>query len=249
MSGSDHFTEDLALVPTILSSTHQGVLWYINSIALAALGIALSCAFALEANCAVGTAYLSLALMAFTKAAGGHAGADGDFMVAEFAQTLHVLSTAVWAGVVIASGLFVVPRLARIDNTSILWSYGNRLSKTVTWTLIILLATGVYNSDRELNASLNALWSSDWGRILLAKVTLVLIAVLLGAMNRFSCLWRTCTATQERALMRSRFVQPIFFGGILCDDPGALSLRSTWKHTSSHGRQLKQDCPWKMEAS
>jgi copper resistance protein D len=215
MSGSDHFTQDLALVPTILSSTHQGVLWYLNSFALAALGMALFSRFHAKPIIRW-TVYLFLAVMAFTKAAGGHAGADGDFTVAESAQILHVLSTAVWAGAVIASGLFVVPRLARIDDTSFLWSYGNRLSKTVTWALVILLATGVYNSDRELNASLNSLWSSDWGRILLAKVALVLIAVLLGAMNRFSCLRRY--ATQERAirLVRLFLAESIVMILVLC---------------------------------
>jgi len=215
MSGSDHFAEDLALVPTILSSTHQGVLWYINSLAIAALGIAIL--LPLRAKLITRwTLYLSLALIAFTKAAAGHAGADGDFTVAEFAQILHVLSTAVWAGAVIVSGLFVVPQLARIGDTSILWSYGNRLSTTVTWALVTILATGVYTSDRELNESLNALKNSDWGRILLAKITLVLIAVALGAMSRFGCLQRPAIQERVMRMVRLLLVESIVMIFVLC---------------------------------
>lgn len=215
MSGSDHFTGDLALVPTILSSTHQGVLWYINSFALAALGMATF--LPLRARPITrGTVYFSLALMAFTKAAAGHAGADGDFTVAEVAQMLHVFSTAAWAGAVIVSGLFVVPKLAQTDDTSILWTYGNRLSKTVTWALVTILATGVYTSDRQLNAPLNSLWGSEWGRILLTKVALVLVAISLGAMNRFSCLRRSATRERAMRLVRLFLVESIVMILVLC---------------------------------
>jgi putative copper resistance protein D len=215
MSGSDHFTEDLALVPTILSSTHQGALWYINSFALAALGMAIVLPLRVK-PISLWTVSLSLALMALTKAAAGHAGADGDFTVAEFAQILHVLSTAVWAGAVMASGLFVVPQMVRVDSASILWRYGNRLSKTVTWALVTILATGVYTSGRELSGSLNLLWTSEWGKILLAKIVFVSIAIFLGAVGRFSYLRRPADETRMLRFARILLTESVVMVLVLC---------------------------------
>jgi putative copper export protein len=50
----------------------------------------------------------------------------------------------------------------------------------------MLLVCGIYTSNRELNGSLRGLWTSAWGRILVAKVTLALLALGLGALNRFT---------------------------------------------------------------
>src|ERR1700735_2853304 len=41
MSGSSRFDENLTLIPSILSSTHQGELWKLNIIAIVALFVAI----------------------------------------------------------------------------------------------------------------------------------------------------------------------------------------------------------------
>ena len=58
--------------------------------------------------------------------------------------------------------------------------------KTLPRGLLMLLVSGIYTSDRELNGSLRGLWTSAWGRILVAKVTLALLALVLGALNGFT---------------------------------------------------------------
>jgi putative copper resistance protein D len=186
MSGSANFAGNLALIPDILSSTHQGKLWLIGSGALAVLLVSVL----LNSNNRSAATLASagaLFLLACTKAASGHASDDGDFTLAEFSMLLHVAGTAVWAGTIIVSGLLVLPRLAWFRDPAPLWSYGRLLSKTVTWALVAILLSGVYTSDRELSGTLNKLWGSGWGRVLMTKLAFILVALSLGAFTRFRC--------------------------------------------------------------
>ncbi len=216
MSGRSGISEVMAVVPTILSSTRQGTLWYANSVILLAL---LAATLVRSQRARTSTTWLlpvSLCLLAAIKAVSGHAADAGDFTLAEVFQFLHLLATAVWAGAVVVSGLLVVPHLVRFAEPAGLWSYGKRLSGAVTWGLLVLLLSGIYTADRELNGSLHALWTSSWGKVLVAKVTFALIALLLGALSRFKCLKRPATggrAALMATLLRTEAVVMIL---ILC---------------------------------
>lgn len=204
MSGLDSFAENLALVPDILSSTHQGKVWYLGLLGLVAL-VATAFFAGRQIRTAASWAFaVSLALIGCAKAASGHAAGDGDFNLAEFAMLLHVAGTAVWAGAVIASGFIVVPSFAKLHGPRMLWDYARLLSRTVTWALVAILLSGVYTSWRELHESLGGLWSSGWGRILLTKIAFVSIALALGAITRFKCV--QCAATGERAKLMARLL-------------------------------------------
>nr|WP_255550760.1 CopD family protein [Granulicella sp. dw_53] len=213
MSGSTGFAENLALAPTILSSTHQGTLWYLNSLGLAILLVTVLLG---RKPVAIWSAIGALCLIAFAKAASGHAADQGDFTLTELTQLLHILATAVWAGSVLISGLIILPRLARHAGIATLWTYGNRLSQTVTWALIVLVLSGIYTSDRELNNSLPALWTSTWGKILLIKVAFVLAALSLGATSRLFCLQRPATGRRTTLLLRLILAEAIVMVFILC---------------------------------
>ncbi len=205
MGGSDNFANNLALIPDILSSTHQGKVWYLGSLGLVALVATLiftKLRFTTAGSWAFGAA---LTLVGCAKAASGHAAGDGDFTLAEIAMLLHIAGTAVWAGAVIASGLIVVPDLAKLGGSLPLWSYATLLSRTVTRALIALSLSGIYTSWRELNQNPDGLWSSEWGKILLVKITLVSIALAMGAVTRFKCV--QCPATSERAALMVRLLR------------------------------------------
>jgi putative copper export protein len=124
MSGSSGFAGNLALIPEILSSTHQGKLWYINSAALVALPAVALAAARKTRPVVVWPFLVCLFLITGTKASSGHAGNGGDFTLGEFSMFVHVVGTAVWAGTVVASGLLVLPHLAKFPDTTALWSYG-----------------------------------------------------------------------------------------------------------------------------
>ena len=215
MSGSNSFTTNLHLVPTILSSTHQGALWYLNSVALLTLALGRGSRRRPPTPVGPWVALASIILLAFVKAASGHAGDEGDFTLIEFCQLLHVLSTAIWAGAILISGFLVAPRLCEIANMAKLWGYAARLSTTVTWSLATLVISGIYTSDRELNNSLSAVRTSTWGNILLAKLIVVAAAILLGAANRFLCLRRTPSPHRAQLVKRLLFTEALLMVCIL----------------------------------
>jgi len=216
MSGSENFAGNLALVPDVLSSTHQGAVWFIGSLGLVAL-LATVFFAGRQILTAAGWAFAaSLLVIGCAKAASGHAAGDGDFTLAEFAMLLHVAGTAVWAGAVVASGFIVVPVLAKLPDPVALWTYARLLSRTVTWALVAILLSGVYTSWRELNGSLSGLWSSGWGGVLLIKIAFVSLALALGAITRFKCV--QCPATGERAklMVRLLWAEALVMIVILC---------------------------------
>jgi putative copper export protein len=216
MSGSNNFSSDLALVPTILSSTHQGKLWLFNSVAIVLLLIG-ALAFNSSARRIAGWALVvALIVIACTKAASGHAADDGDFTLNEFSMLLHIAATAVWSGSVLVGGFLVLPRLVRSTTHDRFWSFGGRLSSTVTWALVALLISGIYTSDRELNNTFSALWTSGWGKILLTKVSFVLVAIVLGALSRFLCLGRAPESERATLMTRLMTIEAVVMVCILC---------------------------------
>jgi putative copper resistance protein D len=209
MSGSSRFDENLTLIPSILSSTHQGELWKLNIIAIVALFVAIGWMRRRTHNTIYLAASICLCIIAFIKAASGHAADNGDFTRLETLQWLHILATAVWAGTIIVTGLISLPTLTRSDpDNHAIWQHLQRISTTATYAIIVVLASGIYTADRELAAPLSTLWSSlwtsTWGKILIAKVIVVLFALALGAMNRFICL--TKDMSSQRITLSSRLL-------------------------------------------
>jgi putative copper resistance protein D len=222
MSGSDDFRTNLGTIPMILSSTHQGTLWYVNSAALLVL-VTATVVGRVRRIGGIGVTFIALGLIAFAKAASGHAADEGDFTLLELCQLVHILATAIWAGAILVSGLVVAPRLSRCAprlsrsaGFAALWSYAGLLSKTVTWALGALLVSGIYTSDRELGNSLTALRTSAWGKILLIKLAFVVAAIALGAMNRLLCLKRPATAERSLLLRRLLMTEALLMVCILC---------------------------------
>jgi putative copper resistance protein D len=208
MSGSPSFAENFALIPSILSSTHQGTLWKINIFAILALFVSIGSIGVIgqRRRNAIYAAAISLTIIAFVKAASGHAANDGDFSLLEIIQFLHILATALWAGAIIVTGFLSLPVLRRAGHRNeTLWNHLQSVSTIATYAIIIILASGLYTGDRELAGPLTTLWSSTWGKILTAKVLVVLVALALGASNRFICLAKGIST--ERLTLSSRLMQ------------------------------------------
>jgi copper resistance protein D len=200
MSGGSRFAGNLALIPTVLSLTHQGMLWKVDMIAMLTFLAVTAWILRPRNRTTYFAAMLCLCIIAFVKAASGHAGDDGDFTGVEMLQWLHILATAAWGGGVIASGLIVLPALLCTTDNAMLQQYLRRLSKVATYAVIAIAITGIYNGDRELGAPIASLPNSTWGKILIVKVIVVVFALSLGAMNRFVCLNK---GASEEAVTRS----------------------------------------------
>lgn len=136
------------------------------------------------------------------RAFNGHAASDGDFTLREGMQLLHLSSIAVWGGGIVIAGLITVPFLtssAEPDDTA---QFGNRLSQTVTIALAIVILSGIYNAWKGLGGSLSPLPHSEWGRMLLLKLSFVLLALGHGARVRFLLQAQGAWTSSRAAIMR-----------------------------------------------
>lgn len=108
-------------------------------------------------------AVLGALIAACGKAAIGHAADAGAFSVAEGVQTLHLLATAVWGGVVIAGAAAVLPALASSVARDALMRVVARLSRVATIAVAFVIATGVFNAWRGTGGSPAVITQSGWG--------------------------------------------------------------------------------------
>ena len=84
--------------------------------------------------------------------------------------------------------------------------FGKRPSETVTIALAVVVLSGIYNSWEGLGGSLSPLPNSPWGRLLLLKLSFVLLALGHGVRVRF--LLRTKDPwTQSRTSIMRKWVR------------------------------------------
>lgn len=126
---------------------------------------------------------LILGLTAYRSAL-GHAASDGDFTFRELVQFLHLSSIAVWAGGVAIAGLVVFPQLGRSSDPEQAIQFGRRLSLTVTIALVVVVLSGTYNAWKGLGGSFMPLPRTAWGRVLIMKIIIVLMALSCGSRVR-----------------------------------------------------------------
>lgn len=124
--------------------------------------------------------YGLLALYAYSRAFGGHAGASGSALDVVI-DALHLLLVSLWLGAVFVSAYAVLPRIGHVGDAGV---YAGLLSSGATVALAGLVATGVFNAVRALG-DFSMLTASPYGTALLVKLAFVAGAVVLGGYNRF----------------------------------------------------------------
>jgi copper resistance protein D len=188
MSGAPLF-DAFAAIGTVITGTHAGMGW-----AIAFAGSVLLILATISAN-AKGSPRLGLfvagaIVAAAGKASIGHAADAGAFSLAEGVQTVHLLATALWGGVVFAGAWRVLPALGTSLARAFLIRIAGKMSMVAVVAVSLVILTGIYNAWRGLGGSADALGTSAWGHALVVKGALVGTALLLGAMNRWSVLPR-----------------------------------------------------------
>ena len=141
------------------------------------------------------SAVIRLALLCFAvatamRSAMGHAGDNGALSLAVLVEWSHLAAMSLWVGCVIVSGWVVLPALARSRTPSdasgaadLVRRYAARLSTWASAALATIALSGVFNTDRVLERYAD-LFDTDYGKLLLAKITLVVVALCLGGVNR-----------------------------------------------------------------
>jgi putative copper export protein len=194
----------IAAVPAVLTHTHFGAIW-IARFALLALALVLAAGSAR----ALRTASFGLALaIALTTTLTGHAADWGDLTLSAGADWVHVVATTVWTGGLMALALAVL-REARRWPPGVLGGCMRRFSRLAGCCVGAVLVTGVYSAWVQLQG-LSALVTTMYGRVLAAKLLLVLGLLWWGALNRYTvvpALGGDCpAAADERGVRLARWV-------------------------------------------
>lgn len=169
----------VAAVPLVLTRTHFGPVWIARTAGLLIL-------LPLLAATSRGLRALGMVVgvgIVLSVALTGHASNWGDVSPAVGLDSLHVLAATAWTG-----GLLVLAGAVLRDAgrwpSALLAATMRRFSRMAGWCLLLVVLTGLYNAWLQLAAP-SALWQTGYGRVLGAKVLLVLGLTAFGAMNRY----------------------------------------------------------------
>jgi len=193
LAGGD-LAQSVRAVPLVLSRTHFGTIWSARSLALVA---SLSTATIGTRRARVVALALAGAI-ALTTALSGHAADWGDVTPSVLLDWIHVLAASLWIGGVVALALVAFGPGSALAPSSVTHICA-RFSRLAGWSLAAVVLTGVYNAWVQL-PDVAALRDTPYGRVLLAKLALVVVLVLLGGTNRYALLPRL-TGVPARGLV------------------------------------------------
>ncbi|HTK00892.1 MAG TPA: copper resistance protein CopC [Bordetella sp.] len=194
-------------------------------------------------------ALLSVLLLGASLASSGHAATATAGNAARIAVFLHIMAVVAWLG-----ALACLPVLLRAG-------YGDtplrRFSTAAVGIVVLLVATGMLLAWWQLREPAD-LWRTAYGRILTAKLLLVLGLLALGAVNR----WRWTGATLRgdmgalRLLVRNTRWETVLAIGILCavalwrftPPPRALPQDMSMHHSMSSGSSMAMGSSKAMES-
>jgi copper resistance protein D len=203
------------VVSTVLTQTHVGQAW---SVAFGGALLLLATVFAASGVLRDGVLLIALIVTAGGRAALGHAADAGFASAALGLHTLHVLSVSAWSGVVMAGGLAVLPALGASTARGILIRTSAQVSNVALFAVGIVFATGAFNAVRGTGGSFAALTGSSWGHVLLLKLSLVVVALVLGGYNRIVAmpqLRRSASTAAARRFVNVIHLEAIVMMGVL----------------------------------
>jgi putative copper export protein len=208
-------------LPVVLRGTHYGAVWVAR---IGLIGVlATACLLRSPALGGPSRSDPVLAVVAcvltLTTTLSGHAADWGDLTVPVLIDWLHLLAISIWIGGVFMLG-FVLPaavaRPIKAGTTERLASIAARFSRVAACCAVVYIGTGLYNAWLQV-ASFSPLSRTSYGWTLLAKLSLLLVALSLAALNRYYFLprLRTDDITQQarRCSALRRFAAALRIGG------------------------------------
>ena len=142
-------------------------------------------------------------LLAVTPGLAGHA-ITGDWATAAvFSDTIHVLAMALWLGGLVVLAVVTLGRDATLQARDAV----ERFSRVALACIIALVVTGGFQTWRQVG-SLDALRSTDFGRILVVKLVLVALVIVFAAFSREVVLRLLPRATRRGPRCRSSPADP-----------------------------------------
>ncbi|GII25835.1 cytochrome c oxidase assembly protein [Planosporangium mesophilum] len=174
---------DLLGVPLPAAVSASGLVSFVTSVSTGrayaiqaglAVAVAVGCARVLRRNAAAWTALLALVAVlvpAFT----GHAAGAGNHQVAVTSLAMHVVAAALWAGGLAA--------LLALRNADVLAGVAARYSRLALGCFAVVAFSGAANAWVRLG-SLDQLWRSGYGALVLGKMVALLVLGVFGALHR-----------------------------------------------------------------
>jgi copper resistance protein D len=204
------WSEDI--VWTVLSDTDFGHVWLARSGLTALLAVAPYSSYFTGAHLprwrrsgAVTCAAALVGTLAFVGHAAAGLGVEG--VVHQTADVLHLLAAAAWVGALVPLAVLLGAAASNRGEPSVAIARAAtlRFSTLGIISVATVLTTGIVNSW-ELVGSVPALFGTDYGRLLLAKVALFLVMVSVAAVNRLQLTPQLVqpTDTSQHALRRLR---------------------------------------------
>ncbi|WP_292722978.1 CopD family protein, partial [Mesorhizobium sp.] len=154
---------------------------YGRSTLLAATAIFLAYAAGQASNgshLGIGLAVAALLLVGVTVASAGHASTASPRYLTIPAVFLHAVTVVLWIGALVPLGAVLIRGGAALPIVL------RRFSRFIPAIVIVLALSGMALAVIQVQ-TIPALWNTDYGRVLLAKLALVAALLLLAALNRF----------------------------------------------------------------
>jgi putative copper resistance protein D len=178
-----------SVLPTVLMKTHFGSVWIWKFGLILFLGVVQLIG---ERGIfgSVSLRYLSLGCamaLGLTTGLSGHAADQGSWSWTVLGDWIHVLAISGWVGGLFAFQLHLRPSLASYpegERRDLLADAIRRFSTVAMTAVGAMLLTGIYNMWVHVH-SLPLLTGTDYGEILILKLSFVVPMVLLGGMNRY----------------------------------------------------------------
>lgn len=209
-----------SVLPTVLLRTHYGHLWLARPVALAARWIGWGIGRRRLDSRAISVFMVGAgAVIAMTRSASGHAASGGYLSLPVLMDWLHLLSASVWGGGLMVLSIVVLPKMVEPSEQrwELIVHIASRFSTLAGIVLCAILVTATYNAWIQVG-SFRALWETSYGKIIIAKILLLLILMILGASNRFisiPLLHNPVLQNSDRSRSIRRFMHKIWAAVIL----------------------------------
>lgn len=185
-----------------LLKTNFGHAWAIRLVAFTGLGVLAAVARPLGRRpIELGLGALGVLALCVTPALAGHARATDPVWLNVTLDALHVAAMSAWVGglvLLLAAVPAATRALAARERTRLLAAVLQRFSPLAMLSVAVLVLTGIVASIEHLTA-VSDLWDSSWGRLVLAKIVLLLVLIALGAINQRRTMPRLRRLAEEGA--------------------------------------------------
>lgn len=213
-------TDVFAVLPTVILRTHIGQVWLIRISALALLAVL----FILgnrhrDSGRFILAIFGASLIVVMTESASGHASDKGDFSLAELMDMLHLLAASLWGGGLLILSATILPSLSKQGEgvAALNASFAQKFSAIAGVAVGVVAATALYNAW-VYGGSVGAFLKTPYGWTAIAKLTLFLLIIYLGAFNRYVSvpLLQECACYYSKPQGMIERVAARFFPRYLC---------------------------------